>query len=159
MKKAIYPGTFDPITNGHVDLIKRTAAITDELIVGVLVNKNKKPMFTEDERVEMIKDAVKDLENVRVITFEGLLADLAKQEDAVVIRGLRNAGDFEYELPMAQGNCVLEPGVETLFIAAAPEWAFLSSSMVREIASFGGDISKLVPEKAAQMVKDRTNNC
>ena len=155
MKKAIYPGTFDPITFGHIDIIKRSAAIVDELIVGVLINSSKSPMFTTEERVEMIKEAVKDIPNVRVQSFEGLQAEFAHNEGAFLIHGLRAVTDFEYELQIAQASRAVFPDVDTVFIAASLEYAYLSSSIVRETARYNGDISKFVPESVAGLVKDR----
>jgi len=158
LKKAIYPGTFDPITYGHLDVIQRAAAIADELIVGVLINSSKSPMFTIDERVEMIREVVKDMENVRVQTYEGLLVDFAKQENAFIVRGLRAVTDFEYELQMSQANREIAPEVDTVFIAASLRYAYLSSSIVREVASYHGDISGFVPEIVRARVTDRINS-
>ncbi len=155
-KKAIYPGTFDPVTFGHLDIIQRSAKIVDELIVGVLVNKAKKPLFTPEERVEMIQHSIKDLTNVKVVSFEGLLVDFAKQQKAnFVIRGLRAVTDFEYELQMAQTNMVMYPEIDTLFLTTSLKYAYLSSSTVREVAAFGGDISRFVPKRVAKKVEDR----
>ncbi len=161
MKKAIYPGTFDPITYGHLDVIKRAAAIADELIVGVLKNSSKSPMFSIPERVEMIEESVKDIPNVSVRTFEGLLVDFALQEDAFIVRGLRAVTDFEYELQMSQANRTIAPEVDTVFIAASLEYAYLSSSIVREVASYQRDISAFVPEhvriKVMEKIKSRSD--
>ena len=152
-KKAIYPGTFDPITYGHLDIIQRSAEMVDELIVGVLTNKGKSPLFTPEERVEMIKVAVKDIPNVKVLAFDGLLIEFAKKQKAtIIIRGLRAVTDFEYELQMSQTNRVLSPEVDTIFLTTSLKWAYLSSSTVKEVAAFGGDISKFVPKKVAKQI-------
>lgn len=155
-KRAIYPGTFDPVTYGHIDIIQRSAEIVDELIVGVLNNKGKSPLFTPEERVEMIKDAVKEIPNVKVLAFDGLLIDFAKKQKAnFVIRGLRAVTDFEYELQMSQTNRVLNPEIDTLFLTTSLKYAYLSSSTVKEVAAFGGDITKFVPKKVAKKVESR----
>lgn len=157
MRKAIYPGTFDPITFGHIDVIKRSAALVDELIVGVLINSSKSPMFTIEERVEMIRDVVKDIPNVVVKSFEGLQVEFAKQEGAFLIHGLRAVTDFEYELQIAQASRTVCPEIDTVFITASLEYAYLSSSIVRETARYNGDISKFVPESVGKLVIDRIN--
>ncbi len=146
MNKAIYPGSFDPITYGHIDIIERAADIFDELIVGVLGNRAKTPLFSLDERVNIIKDVLGHLNNVKVLSYEGLLVDFAAQNEAgVIVRGLRAVTDFDYELQMAQTNRVLSSGVDTIFLATPLKYAYLSSSTVREVASYGGDIGKFVP--------------
>ena len=146
MLRAIYPGSFDPVTLGHMDIIKRSCKIVDELIVGVLNNNAKTPLFSVEERVKMLREATKELKNVKVVEFEGLLVDFAKAIDAkVVIRGLRAITDFEYELQMTQTNHKLEPDVETLFLTTSIEYSFLSSTTVKEVAAFGGDITQFVP--------------
>ncbi|MGI6071900.1 MAG: pantetheine-phosphate adenylyltransferase [Lachnospiraceae bacterium] len=155
MKRAVYPGTFDPITYGHLDIIKRAAAITDELVVGVLVNSNKSPTFTVDERVAMIESVITDIPNVKVKAFEGLLVDFARQENAYVIKGLRAVTDYEYELQMAQANRTIAPEVDTVFITASLEYAYLCSSIVREVASYHGDISKFVPDNIGKLLLDK----
>lgn len=157
MKKAIYPGTFDPITYGHIDVIERSAALVDELIVGVLINSSKSPMFTTEERVEMIKSVVGHIPNVRVMSFEGLQAEFAKQEGAFLIHGLRAVTDFEYELQIAQASRAIYPDVDTVFITASLEYAYLSSSIVRETARYNGDISKFVPDHIGRLVKEKIN--
>lgn len=155
-KRAIYPGTFDPVTYGHLDIIQRSAKIVDELIVGVLNNKAKKPLFTPDERVEMLKEALKDVPNVKVKAFDGLLIDFAKEQKAnFVIRGLRAVTDFEYELQMAQTNRIIDPEIDTIFLTTSLKFAYLSSSTVKEVAAFHGDISKFVPKKVAKKVEAR----
>ena len=151
--RAIYPGSFDPVTNGHLDIIRRAAAISDELIVGVLNNKAKTPLFSVEERVKMLCEVTGDMKNVKIVPFEGLLIEFARQMDAkVIIRGLRAVTDFEYELQMSQTNHKLNPKIETLFMTTSLEYSFLSSSTVRELASFGGDISQFVPEYVEEQV-------
>ena len=156
MVRAIYPGSFDPVTYGHLDIIRRSAEVVDELIVGVLYNKAKIPLFSVEERVKMLGEATKDMGNVKIIPFEGLLIDFAKQMDAkVIVRGLRAITDFEYELQMAQTNRKLNPEVETLFMTTSLEYSYLSSTTVKEVASFDGDISQFVPEFVAEKVTDK----
>ena len=146
MAKAVYPGSFDPVTNGHLDVIERAAELFDEVIVAVAVNSAKTPLFTNDERVEMIREACQHLRNVRVTTFSGLLVEFAAQQEAsVIVKGLRAVSDFEYELQQALMNRTLRDGVETVFFMTTPENLFLSSSMVKEIAGLGGDVSRFVP--------------
>ena len=156
MMRAIYPGSFDPVTNGHIDIIERAARISDELIVGVLQNKAKTPLFSVEERVIMLGEVTKNLKNVRVVPFEGLLIDFAKQMDAqVIIRGLRAITDFEYELQMSQTNRKLNSDVETLFLTTSLDYSYLSSTTVKEVASFGGDISQFVPDFVADRVTEK----
>ena len=156
MKRAIYPGTFDPITLGHLDIIERSARIFDELIVGILVNNTKQPLFSAEERVAMITEAVQHLPNVKVIYFDGLLVDFARDQDAgFLVRGLRAVTDFEYELQMTQTNKVIAPSVDTIFLTTSLKYSYLSSSMVRELASFGADISRFVPENVIQKIVDK----
>lgn len=146
MKRAIYPGSFDPVTFGHLDIIRRSAGLCDHLIVAVLNNNNKTPLFSVDERVEMLKEATKDLANVEVASFSGLLVDFAKKNDVgVIIGGLRAVTDYEYELAMSQTNRVANPNIDTIFLNTSLEYAYLSSSIVREMAMYGGDITKFVP--------------
>ncbi|WP_142459089.1 pantetheine-phosphate adenylyltransferase [Geodermatophilus aquaeductus] len=146
MRRAVCPGSFDPVTNGHVDVIARAAALYDELVVAVLVNPGKAGLFTVDERMELLREAVADLPNVVVDSFSGLLVDYCLAHDIpVVVKGLRAVGDFEYELQMAQMNRELA-GIETLFVPTAPQVGHLSSSLVKQIATFGGDVSRLVPK-------------
>ncbi|MBD5396339.1 MAG: pantetheine-phosphate adenylyltransferase [Lachnospiraceae bacterium] len=154
MKKAIYPGSFDPVTYGHLDIIRRAAQIFDELTVSVLNNKLKTPLFSVEERVNILKEATKDIPNVKVESFSGLLVDYARSRDVhVVIRGLRAITDFEYELQNAQTNALLSSGeLDTIFLTTSLEYAYLSSSSVKEIASFKGDISMCVPEFVAAKV-------
>ena len=155
-RRAVYPGTFDPITLGHIDIIKRASKIVDELIVGVLNNNSKTPLFTPEERVEMIKEAVADMPNVKVLAFDGLLVDFAKQQKALfVIRGLRAVTDFEYEFQMAQANRIIDRDVDTVFLTTSNAYSYISSSTVRELASFGGDISKFVSKNVEKKVKEK----
>lgn len=156
MLRAIYPGSFDPVTYGHLDVIKRASKIVDELIVGVLNNKSKTPLFSVENRVKMLNDAVSDLPNVKVMSFEGLLVDFAKKVDAqLIVRGLRAVTDFEYELQMSQTNSVLNNEVDTIFFTTSLEYAYLSSSTVKEAAYFGADISKFVPPNVVIEVKNK----
>ena len=146
MRRAVCPGSFDPVTNGHVDVISRAAALYDELVVAVLVNPGKAGLFTVDERMALLRDAVADVPNVTVDSFQGLLVDYCRSKDIpVIVKGLRAVSDFEYELQMAQMNRELA-GVETLFVPTAPQVGHLSSSLVKQIATFGGDVSGLVPK-------------
>ena len=152
MKSAIYPGSFDPVTFGHIDIIKRAASIFDELTVSVLNNNVKTPLFSVEERVNILKEVTKDIPNVAVSSYEGLLAEYAKKANAdVVIRGLRAITDFEYELQLAQTNRKLAEDVDTIFLTTSLEYAYLSSSTVKEVASFHGDISKFVPPFIAEL--------
>ena len=156
MKKAIYPGSFDPITYGHIDIIRRAADIFDELTVSVLNNKGKTPLFSVDERVNIIKEATRDLPNVTVESYDGLLVDYCEKNNArVIIRGLRAITDFEFELQLAQTNRKLSKKVDTIFLTTSLEYAYLSSSTVKEVASFDGDISKFVPEFIARLVYEK----
>ena len=154
MRKAIYPGSLDPMTYGHLDIIQRAAKIFDELTVSVLNNKLKTPLFSVEERVKILQKAVADMPNVKVESFSGLLVDYAKSRDVpVVIRGLRAITDFEYELQNAQTNAKLSRGeLDTMFLTTSLEYAYLSSSSVKEIASFNGDISMCVPDFVAELV-------
>ncbi len=145
MKKALYPGTFDPITNGHLDIIKRASHIFDEVIVAVADSKAKKPMFLTTKRVEMAKTVTKDMQNVKVVSFDNLLVDFAKSLNVkFVVRGLRAVSDFEYELQMGYANSSLDPTLETIYLMPTLENAFISSSVVRTILSHDGDVSHLV---------------
>jgi len=146
IKRAIYPGTFDPITNGHVDIIQRAAEMFDEIIVAVAENKAKKPMFTIEERVAMVKKATKSISNVKVISFHSLLVDLSDELDAnIIIRGIRAVSDFEYEFQMGYANSSLKKELETIFLMPSLEYAFISSSIVRSILPFNGKVEHLVP--------------
>ena len=156
MLRAIYPGSFDPVTNGHLDVIRRSSKMVDELIVGVLNNNAKMPLFSVEERVRMLKEVTKDIPNVRIYPFDGLLIDFAaKMEAGVVIRGLRAITDFEYELQMAQTNHKLASDVETVFLTTNLQYSYLSSTTVKEVAAFGGDISQFVPEYIEQKVWEK----
>ena len=156
MSVAVYPGSFDPVTLGHLDIIERSAKIMDKVIVGVLKNNSKTPLFSVKERVRMLKEATKELENVQIIPFEGLLIDFVKKMDAkLVIRGLRAITDFEYELQMSQTNHKLAPDIETMFLTTSLEYSFLSSTTVKEIATFGGDISQFVPPVVIENIKQK----
>ncbi|MCH5274263.1 MAG: pantetheine-phosphate adenylyltransferase [Lachnospiraceae bacterium] len=157
MKRAVYPGSFDPVTFGHLDVIKRAASVFDELIVSILNNKEKKPLFSLEERVKILEKATADIPNVKVDSFSGLLIDYAKEKDIhVAIRGLRAITDFEYELQIAQTNRILsKESLDTMFFTTNLEYSYLSSSSVKEIASFGGDISMCVPDFVVSMVYDK----
>ncbi len=157
MKSAIYPGSFDPMTLGHLDIITRASKMFDHLTVSVLDNKAKNALFSVEERVSILKEATKDLPNVSVDSFNGLLVDYAKQKDIhVSVRGLRAVTDFEYELQIAQTNRKLSNGsLDTVFLTTSLEYAYLSSSSVKEIAAFHGDISQLVPAFVAKLVYDK----
>ena len=154
--KALYPGTFDPPTNGHVDLIQRGAKIFDQLTVGILVNPVKNPLFTVEERLEMLKEATRSLSNVSIATFDGLMVDFARQVDAsAVLRGIRAISDYEHEFQMALMNRRLAPEVETVFLQPAGRYSFVSSRMVKEVVSFGGDVSGLVPPNVLKRLRGR----
>jgi pantetheine-phosphate adenylyltransferase len=142
----VYPGSFDPVTNGHLDIVGRAARIADELIVAVLRNPSKTALFSVDERLEMLREVTKEHDNVRVAKFKGLIVDFCKANDvSAIVKGLRAVSDFDYELQMAQMN-YNQAGVETLFMTTNPLYAFLSSSLVKEFAKYGGDVASLVPE-------------
>ena len=156
MNAAIYPGSFDPMTLGHLDIIKRASIMFDELTVSVLDNKAKNALFSVGERVSILKEATKDLPNVTVDSFNGLLIDYARQKSIhISVRGLRAITDFEYELQMAQTNHKLEPEFETVFLTTSLEYSYLSSSTVKEVAAFGGDISRFVPEIVADRIAEK----
>jgi pantetheine-phosphate adenylyltransferase len=142
---AIYPGSFDPVTKGHLDIIKRAARVNEKLIVAVLVNSAKNPLFTVEERVALLRECCKDIPNVTVDSFDGLTVDFAKKNHAtVMVRGLRAVSDFENELQLAQTNHALMPGVDTMFFATSIKWSYLSSTIVKEAARYGSDVSKFV---------------
>jgi pantetheine-phosphate adenylyltransferase len=156
MNKAIYPGSFDPVTYGHIDIIERASDIFDELIVAVLNNSAKQPLFSIDERVNILKEVLKDIPNIKVLSYEGLLVDFAMECDAkVIVRGLRAVTDFEYELQLAQTNSVLNKGVDTMFLTTSLEYAYLSSSTVKEVASYGGNIDNFVPPLVKKLTYEK----
>ena len=157
MIKAVYPGSFDPMTLGHLDIIKRASKMFEQVVVCVLNNKAKSPLFSVEDRVKILNEAVKDLPNVSVDTFEGLLIDYAKENNVhVAIRGLRAVTDFEYELQIAQTNRKFsDEGLDTVFLTTSLEYAYLSSSVVKEIASFGGDVSRCVPPYVDEMIREK----
>ena len=153
MTRAVYPGTFDPCTYGHLDIIQRAAVQFDEVVVGVLTNSAKTPLFSIEERVNILRDVTREIPNVSVKSFSGLSVDFVVDCNAsIIIRGLRAITDFEYELQMAQTNRVLNPNVDTMFLNTSLEYAYLRSSTVREVAAFGGDISRFVPPSVAEQV-------
>lgn len=147
MKTVLYPGSFDPVTNGHLDIVKRAAKMFDEVVVGVLVNSQKNPMFSVEERVALIQEATQSLDNVKVVQFSGLLVDYVKKENiTAILKGLRAISDFEMEFQMASMNKKLNDDAETIFMMTATEYSYLSSSLVKEVFKFGGEIEGLVPD-------------
>ncbi len=155
-KVAIYPGTFDPITNGHMSIIRRGLEIFDKLIVAILINPQKKPLFSVEERIFMIKEATKGMGNIEVDTFEGLLVDYAVKKGAnVIIRGLRATSDFEFEFQMALMNRKLNRSVQSIFLMTDYKWLYVSSSIIKEVASFGGDVKGLVPDIVNEKLKQK----
>ncbi len=156
MTSAIYPGSFDPVTLGHMDIIERTAQIMDHVIVGVLCNQKKTPLFSVEERVKMLKSVTAHLSNVEVKAFDGLTIDFARENGAkVIVRGLRAITDFEYELQLSQTNRVMAPEIDTLFLTTSLKYSYLSSSMVKEIAMYGGDISAFLHADVAKLVREK----
>ncbi len=157
MLKAVYPGSFDPVTYGHLNIIERSCSLVDELIIGVLNNRAKIPLFSVEERVSMLEEVTKNMPRVKIVPFEGLLVDFADRMSAkMVIRGLRAVTDFEYELQMSQTNYKLSPGLETMFLTTCPEYAYLSSTTVKEVAAFGGDISQFVPDTVMERMQEKS---
>jgi pantetheine-phosphate adenylyltransferase len=159
VRRAVCPGSFDPVTNGHLDIISRAARLYDEVVVGVLINKSKAGLFSIDERMELLRDSVSDYGNVKIECFHGLLVDFCRTNNIpVIVKGLRAVSDFDYELQMAQMNHSLA-GVETIFMSTNPTYSFLSSSLVKEVATWGGDVSGLVPatvwERLQERIKDK----
>ena len=158
--KALYPGTFDPPTNGHVDLIQRGSKLFDHLLVAVLINLDKNPLFNVQERVEMLREITADIPNVSVSTFHGLMVDFARQEGcSAVMRGIRAISDYEYEFQMALMNRRLAPEVETVFLQPAGRYSFVSSRMLKEVSSLGGDVTGLLPPAVLKKVRARLNHC
>lgn len=158
MRIGIYPGSFDPVTMGHLDIILRASKLVDQLIIGVLKNSSKNPLFTTDERVYFLKEVTKEIPNVTIEAYQGLLVDYADVKKAdIIVRGLRAITDFEYELQLAQTNHKLNPRVDTVFLTTSVEYAYLSSSTVREIASYGGSIEQFVPPAIVQSVYEKYN--
>ena len=157
MSRAIYPGSFDPVTLGHLDIIKRSAQIFDEVIVGILNNPQKSPLFSVEERVKILEEVTADLPNVKVDSFSGMMADYARRNNVQVsIRGLRGISDFEYETQVAQYNSRLSQGeLETIFLVTSPEYSYISSSGVKEVAGFHGDVSPYVPQLVAKLMREK----
>ena len=159
MKTAVYPGSFDPVTLGHLDIIERSARMSDQLIIGVLNNNSKTPLFSVEERVKMLKDVTSYLPNVEIRAFDGLLVDFVHQCQAdVIVRGLRAITDFEYELQMAQTNRVIAPDIDTIFLTTNLKYSYLSSSIVKEIAGYQGDISGFLHPDVAKKVREKIAN-
>ena len=156
MLRAIYPGSFDPVTFGHIDIIKRSFKMVDELIIGVLDNNMKMPLFSVEERVKILSEVTKNIGEISVVPFDGLLVDFAHAVDAkVIIRGLRAITDFEYEFQMSQTNRKMSPNIETIFLTTALDYSYLSSSTVKEVAAFGGDITEFVPTIVIDRMKEK----
>lgn len=155
MSTAVFPGSFDPVTTGHVDLIRRASRMFDRLVVGVLVNSAKQPLFSKEERLAMLREITANQDNIEVSSFEGLLVDFVKEQHAdAIVRGLRTPGDFEYELPLAQANHKLSVQADTIFLASAPEYSYISSSAVRELLRYQADISGYVPETVLRYMRE-----
>jgi len=156
MSTAVYPGSFDPITNGHLDLIRRTAAIFDKVVIGILINQSKKPLFSLEERTEMIRKVTEDLPNIEVYPFSGLVVEFAKEHNVnVLIRGIRSTTDFEYELQMAQINHKIDDKIDTLFFATDPGYSFISSSAVKELWYYHQDVGEYVPDYVVQKLQEK----
>jgi pantetheine-phosphate adenylyltransferase len=159
MTRALCPGSFDPPTNGHIDVIERAARHFDSVVVAVIANPSKDSLFTLDERKELLTDALSHVDNVEIDSFNGLLVDFARDHGVnVVVKGLRAVSDFEYELQMAQMNATLLPGLDTIFVTAKPSWAFLSSSLVKQVARYGGSVEGLVPPGVGKALETRFTN-
>lgn len=160
MAIGLYPGSFDPATYGHLDVIQRASKMFDKLYVAVLVNSEKKALFTSEERCELLRKITKDIPNVEIVSYSGLTVELAKEYNAtVMIRGLRAVTDFEYELSIAQTNHAIAPDIDTIFLTTNLKYAYLSSSTVKEIGKYEGDISKFVPEEILDIVKEKIISC
>ena len=156
MSRALCPGSFDPPTNGHINVIERAAKLFDVVVVGIIANPGKDPLFSAEERAEMLNEALAHIDNVEVETFNGLLVDFANERRlSVIVKGLRAVSDFEYELQMAQMNAALSPGLDTIFVTTMPSWAFLSSSLVKQVARYGGSVDGLVPPGVSKSLKER----
>jgi pantetheine-phosphate adenylyltransferase len=155
VRRAACPGSFDPVTNGHIDIISRASTLFDEVVVAVGINQAKKRLFTPEERIGMLTEACAGFSNVRIDSFDGLLTDFCREQDAVaIVKGLRAVSDFDYELQMAQMNSSLAD-IETVFVPTSPEYSFLASSLVKEVAMFGGDVSSLVPDHVLRALTER----
>jgi pantetheine-phosphate adenylyltransferase len=158
MRRAVCPGSFDPVTNGHLDIIGRASRLFDEVVVGVLINQSKSGLFTVDERIAMLREVTSPYDNIRVESFRGLLVDFCRaQQASVLVKGIRAVSDFDYELQMAQMNIGLG-GVETLFMPTNPTYSFLSSSLVKDVAKWGGDVSPHVPDLVRRALRERLNS-
>jgi pantetheine-phosphate adenylyltransferase len=156
MATALCPGSFDPVTNGHVDVIERAARYFDGVVAAVIANPSKRPLFTLEERTQMLEEALAHVSNIEIASFDGLLVDFARERGlTIVVKGLRAISDFEYELQMAQMNATLDPHLDTMFVTAKPSWAFLSSSLVKEVARYGGSVEGLVPVGVAKALAER----
>jgi pantetheine-phosphate adenylyltransferase len=156
MRRAVCPGSFDPVTLGHLDVVRRAAGLFDEVVVAVGVNPSKSRLFSAEERIAMLERACARIERVRVASFTGLLTDFCTAQDAsAIVKGLRAGTDFDYELPMAHMNTTLAPGVETVYLPTSAGWSFVSSSLVKEVAGFGGDISRFVPDFVDEALRKR----
>lgn len=159
MTKIVYPGTFDPITNGHLDLVKRASKLFDEVVIAIAIGHHKKPLFSIDERIDLVKNSIEGLPNISIVGFEGLLVNLCQEHQATaVLRGLRAISDFEYEFQLANINRELDSNFEAVFLTPSQQYSFISSTLVREIAKLGGDVEKFVPDCVQQaFVKKQTN--
>ena len=156
MAKVLCPGSFDPLTNGHIDVIERAAHFFESVVVAVIANPSKEPLFTLEQRKELLAGSLAHVGNVEIDSFDGLLVDFARDRGlSVIVKGLRAVSDFEYELQMAQMNAALSPGLDTMFVTAKPSWAFLSSSLVKQVARYGGNVEGLVPPGVAKALIER----